>query len=73
MSEKPIQEHDLEMLEEKAKNIREKILQTVSKNGGHLSSALGAVELIVAMHHVFDAKKDPFIYDVSHQDRKSVV
>ncbi len=47
--------------------IREKILTVVSKNGGHLSSTLGAVELIVAMHFVFDAKSDPFIFDVSHQ------
>ena len=47
--------------------IREKILTVVSKNGGHLSSTLGAVELIVAMHYVFDVKSDPFIFDVSHQ------
>ncbi len=47
--------------------IRERILGVVSKNGGHLSSTLGAVELIVAMHYVFDAKSDPFIFDVSHQ------
>jgi len=47
--------------------IREEILRVVSKNGGHLSSTLGATELIVAMHKVFDSKKDPFIFDVSHQ------
>jgi 1-deoxy-D-xylulose-5-phosphate synthase len=47
--------------------LREKIIETVSKNGGHLSSNVGAVELIVAMHYVFDVKKDPFIFDVSHQ------
>ena len=39
----------------------------VSTNGGHLSSSLGAVELIVAMHYVFDAEQDPFLFDVSHQ------
>ncbi len=54
-------------LEEVCKDIREKILKVVSKNGGHLSSTLGATELIVAMHKVFDSKKDPFIFDVSHQ------
>ncbi len=54
-------------LEETAKKIRKKILETVSKNGGHLSSSLGATDLIVAMHHVFDVEKDPFIFDVSHQ------
>lgn len=54
-------------LEELCKDIREEILRVVSKNGGHLSSTLGATELIVAMHEVFDSKKDPFIFDVSHQ------
>ena len=49
------------------KDIRGEILRVVSKNGGHLSSTLGATELIVAMHKVFDSKKDPFIFDVSHQ------
>jgi 1-deoxy-D-xylulose-5-phosphate synthase len=48
-------------------DIRSEILRVVSKNGGHLSSTLGATELIVAMHKVFDSKKDPFIFDVSHQ------
>lgn len=47
--------------------IRDRILEVVSKNGGHLSSTLGATELIVAMHTVFDVEKDPFIFDVSHQ------
>jgi len=55
---------ELEMI---CKDIREEILRVVSKNGGHLSSTLGATELIVAMHKVFDSKKDPFIFDVSHQ------
>ena len=54
-------------LEQTCQSIRNDILQTVSKNGGHLSSTLGAVELIVAMHEVFDSKHDPFIFDVSHQ------
>ncbi|QSZ42449.1 1-deoxy-D-xylulose-5-phosphate synthase [Sulfurimonas aquatica] len=48
-------------------DIREEILRVVSKNGGHLSSTLGATELIVAMHKVFDSGSDPFIFDVSHQ------
>lgn len=50
-----------------AASIREQILQAVSKNGGHLSSNLGVVELTIAMHVVFDSSKDPFIFDVSHQ------
>ena len=54
-------------LNDLAKQIREKILDTVSKHGGHLSSTLGAVDLIVGMHYVFDVNQDPFIFDVSHQ------
>lgn len=54
-------------LESIAQGIRAKILQTVSHNGGHLSSTLGAVELILGMHTVFDCKYNPFIFDVSHQ------
>jgi len=54
-------------LEALAEKIRAQILETVSKNGGHLSSTLGATDLIVAMHKVFDVEKDPFIFDVSHQ------
>ena len=57
----------IEELEVIAKQIRERILEVVSKNGGHLSSTLGATDIIVAMHTVFDAKENPFIFDVSHQ------
>ena len=54
-------------LEQIAREVRQKILETVSQNGGHLSSTLGATDIIVAMHAVFDATKNPFIFDVSHQ------
>lgn len=47
--------------------IRAKIIETVSKNGGHLSSNLGAVELTVAIHRVFDSPKDKIVFDVGHQ------
>lgn len=50
-----------------AADIREKIINTVSENGGHLSSNIGAVEVILAMHYVFDVNENPFIFDVSHQ------
>ncbi len=62
-----IKNKNIDELKTLCKNIREKIISTLSKNGGHLSSNLGSVELIVAMHHVFDNDKSPFIYDVSHQ------
>jgi len=62
-----IKDKSLNELENLAKKIRERILEVVSKNGGHLSSTLGATDLIIAMHYVFDSKKDPFIFDVSHQ------
>lgn len=47
--------------------LRNKIIETVMKNGGHLSSNLGMVELTVALHYVFDFPKDKVIYDVGHQ------
>ncbi|WP_373033057.1 1-deoxy-D-xylulose-5-phosphate synthase [Sulfurovum sp.] len=59
--------HSIDELNTLAEDIRQKILDTVSKNGGHLSSTMGATDLIIAMHKVFDVEKDPFIFDVSHQ------
>ena len=50
-----------------AVEIRDYMIQVVSKNGGHLSSNLGVVELTMAMHLVFDSPKDQFVFDVSHQ------
>lgn len=62
-----IKNFTLPELEALSQKIRDRILEVVSTNGGHLSSTLGATEIIVAMHKVFDATKDPFIFDVSHQ------
>ena len=47
--------------------IRRKIIAVVEKNGGHLSSNLGAVEIIVALYYVFDFPKDKLVFDVGHQ------
>ena len=47
--------------------IREKIIDTVSKNGGHLASNLGVVELSVALHKSFRSPEDEILFDVSHQ------
>lgn len=54
-------------LEQLAKEIRTLIINTVSTNGGHLSSNLGVVELSIALHKVFNSPYDKFIFDVSHQ------
>ncbi|MCI0500592.1 MAG: 1-deoxy-D-xylulose-5-phosphate synthase [Epsilonproteobacteria bacterium] len=54
-------------LETVAQDIRDRIIDVVSRNGGHFSSTLGAVELTIGMHKVFDSTNDPFIFDVSHQ------
>ncbi|MCK5348122.1 MAG: 1-deoxy-D-xylulose-5-phosphate synthase, partial [Desulfobacula sp.] len=50
-----------------AGEIRKRIIDVVSKNGGHLASSLGAVELTLAIHTVFDLPKDTLIWDVGHQ------
>lgn len=49
------------------KEIRREMIYTVSKNGGHLASNLGVVELTVALHRVFDSPEDAIIFDVGHQ------
>ena len=50
-----------------AKEIREYILEVVSKNGGHLASNLGVVELTIALNSVFDLPTDKIVWDVGHQ------
>jgi 1-deoxy-D-xylulose-5-phosphate synthase len=54
-------------LEGLAEEIRQFILGSVSKTGGHLASNLGAVELTLALHYVFDFKQDKLLWDVGHQ------
>lgn len=49
------------------KEIRQEIIRTVAKNGGHLASNLGVVELTVALHYVFDVPFDNIVWDVGHQ------
>ena len=50
-----------------AQEIRKTIIDVVGKNGGHLASNLGVVELTIALHRVFESPKDVFVWDVSHQ------
>lgn len=57
----------LEELDVLATEIRNTLISVVSKNGGHLASNLGVVELTIAMHRVFDSPKDQIVFDVGHQ------
>ncbi|MCQ2913663.1 MAG: 1-deoxy-D-xylulose-5-phosphate synthase [Alphaproteobacteria bacterium] len=50
-----------------ASEIRNEIVDVVSKNGGHLASSLGVVELTIALHYVFNTPDDKLIWDVGHQ------
>lgn len=61
---KSLNEKDLDLL---CSEIREKLIETVSSNGGHLASNLGTVELTVALHRSFDLPDDKIVWDVSHQ------
>ena len=58
---------DLEALNIVADETRQAVLNRVSKHGGHIGPNLGFVEATVALHYVFDAPKDKFVFDVSHQ------
>ena len=61
---KGLNEEELNLL---ANDVRANIISSCAKNGGHLSSSLGVVELTVAIHHFFDLPKDKVIFDVGHQ------
>lgn len=58
---------DRKELPELAEEIRQVIVEVVSKTGGHLASSLGAVELAIAIHYVFETPHDKLIWDVGHQ------
>jgi 1-deoxy-D-xylulose-5-phosphate synthase len=66
-SPKDIKKLSLKELYQLAQELREYIVDVVSKNGGHLAPNLGAVELTLALHYVFDSPKDKLIWDVGHQ------
>lgn len=65
--ENDIKELNLEELEELALEIREFLIEKISKTGGHLASNLGVVELTMAMHLMFHLPEDKIIWDVGHQ------
>ena len=50
-----------------AEEIRSEIIRVTAQNGGHLASSLGAVELVLALHRVFDSPRDRILFDVGHQ------
>lgn len=58
---------ELEQLEALGRQIRKRIIATVSHNGGHLAPSLGVVELTLALHSVFDLNVDKLVWDVGHQ------
>ena len=66
-SPKDIKGFSIEELRELCAEIRQYMIECCSVNPGHLGSSLGAVELIVAMHHVYDTPEDKIVFDVGHQ------
>ncbi len=58
---------DIAQLEKLCADMRQEIIRTVAANGGHLSSSLGCVEVITALHYVFDIPAEPLVFDVGHQ------
>ena len=58
---------NIEEMEELSSEIRDFLIHSISKTGGHLASNLGVVELTIALHYVFDAPKDKIFFDVGHQ------
>lgn len=66
-SPKDIKKLNIDELNELCSDIRKMLIETVSKNGGHLASNLGVVELTVALHKVFNSPVDQIVFDVGHQ------
>lgn len=64
---KDLKDLTLEQKKQLCSEIRQKLIETVSKTGGHLASNLGVVELTVAIHSVFNAPEDKVVFDVGHQ------
>ncbi len=62
-----IKKLNIGQLDKLCSELRDEIISKVSETGGHLASNLGAVELTVALHYVFDSPEEPIIWDVGHQ------
>ena len=66
-SPQDIKQLDLDQLQSLADEIRIFLIDNIQRTGGHLAPNLGTVELIIAMHYVFDTPNDSFVFDVGHQ------
>ena len=66
-SPKDLKQLEIPRLALLAKELRDFVLTTISKTGGHLAPSLGVVELTLVLHYIFDAPKDKIIWDVGHQ------
>ncbi len=66
-SPKDLKALSIDQLRQLAEEIRHEIISTTSHRGGHLASSLGAVDLILAIHYVFNAPRDKVVFDVGHQ------
>ena len=67
LSPKDIKNLSIKELKLLCEELRTEIVRITEKNGGHLGANLGAIELIIASHYVFDAPLDKFVFDVGHQ------
>ena len=62
-----IKDFSMEQLRTLCTELRQYIIETCARNPGHLASSLGAVELTVGLHYVYDAPQDKLVFDVGHQ------
>jgi len=62
-----IKQLDIEQLQSLASEIRQFLIESIQKTGGHLAPNLGTIELTIALHYVFDTPKDSLVFDVGHQ------
>ena len=62
-----LQKLNMNQLPEVAREVRDAIVATIAQNGGHFGGPLGAVDICIAMHYVFDSPRDKFVWDVGYQ------
>ncbi|TCD47621.1 1-deoxy-D-xylulose-5-phosphate synthase [Chlorobium sp. N1] len=66
-SPEDLKQLDTRQLQQLADECRKELIELIARNGGHFASSLGVTELTVALHHVYDTKKDRIVWDVGHQ------